>query len=59
MKNHQPILNNLENYDFTRVMLYYCENCNKKTKHELYNGHSFAESTSIILCLGCKQRALI
>jgi hypothetical protein len=58
MTKYQPMLDDLNNYDFTRVMSTYCDNCKIETKHELYDGHTFAEGMCILLCLTCKRRRL-
>lgn len=59
MKEYQPTLEDLTNFDFTRIIDTYCDNCNIETQHELYDGHTFAEGDSLIVCLICKRRSLI
>jgi len=58
-KKYRPALTELNNYDFLKTKTDYCEECKRKTKQEIYRGHTFAEGNKIVFCLKCKLKILV
>lgn len=48
----------MDNYDFFKYSDLKCEQCKLKTKHHIYHGHTFAEGSTIVLCIKCGFRTL-
>ena len=58
-RKHKPSLKHLENYDFAKTQVKICNECGKRTRQEIYDGHTFAEGCKLLICLHCKVRILV
>lgn len=57
-EKYEPQLQDLENFEYSHRKMAWCERCMKRTGHEVYDGHTFAEASKLEHCLECGRREL-